>query len=144
MTPSNSMQKDNTRRSNWGHLQKKKAAICSVYHSNNWHAVADRSQGNPKQAHVYGPKTVCQSHLYWWQCFHFLCWREMIISILSHILFLVSGSVYEGESITIRTVCFIFRKTRAEILQLHNISTQSPSFTMHAVHHCTICFMTSI
>ena len=30
--------------------------------------------------------------------------------------------LYEGESIIIRTVCFIFRKTRAEILQLHNFS----------------------
>jgi len=28
---------------------------------------------------------------------------------------------YEDESIIIRTVCFIFRKTRAEILQLHNL-----------------------
>jgi hypothetical protein len=50
--------------------------------------------------------------------------------------------LYEGESITIRTVCFIFRKTRAEILQLHNFSTYSPCFTMYFVHHCTICFMT--
>jgi len=54
--------------------------------------VSDHGQGNPKQAHVYGPKTVCHSHLYWWQCFHFLCWREMIVS-LSHILFLVSDFV---------------------------------------------------
>jgi len=52
-------------------------------------------------------------------------------------------NIYEGESIIIRTVCFIFRKTRAEILQLHNFSTQSPCFTMHFVHHRTICFMTS-
>jgi len=50
---------------------------------------------------------------------------------------------YEGESIIIRTVCFIFRKTRTEILQLHNFSRQSPCFTMHSVHHRTICFMTS-
>jgi len=32
-------------------------------------------------------------------------------------------STYEGESIIIRSVHFIFTKTRAEILQLHNIST---------------------
>jgi len=51
--------------------------------------------------------------------------------------------IYEGESIIIRTVCFIFIKTRAEILQLYNFSTQSPCFTMHSVHHRTICFMTS-
>jgi hypothetical protein len=51
--------------------------------------------------------------------------------------------LYEGESIIIPTVCFIFRKTRAEILQLHNFSTQFPCFTMHSVHHRTICFMTS-
>jgi len=31
----------------------------------------------------------------------------------------------------------------AEILQLHNFSTQSPCFTMRFVHHRTICFMTS-
>jgi len=49
-------------------------------------------QGNPKQAHVYGPRTVFHGHLYWWQCFHFLCWRKMTVS-LSHILFLVSGFV---------------------------------------------------
>ena len=54
---------------------------------------------------------------------------------------IVSG--YEGESIIIRTVCFIFIKTRAEILQLHNFSAQSPCFTMHSVHYRTICFMTS-
>jgi hypothetical protein len=51
--------------------------------------------------------------------------------------------LYEGVSTIIRTVCFIFRKTRAESLQLHNFSTQSPCFTMHSVHHRTICFMTS-
>jgi len=54
-----------------------------------------------------------------------------------------SKIIYEGESIIIRTVCFIFIKTRAEILQLHNFSTQSPCFTMHFVHHRTVCFMTS-
>jgi hypothetical protein len=31
--------------------------------------------------------------------------------------------IYEGWSIITRTVCFIFMKTRAEILQLHNVST---------------------
>jgi len=53
------------------------------------------------------------------------------------------GRIYEAESIIIRTVCFIFIKTRAEILQLHNFSTQSPCFTTHSVHHRTICFMAS-
>jgi hypothetical protein len=54
-----------------------------------------------------------------------------------------TGGLYEGESIITRTVCFIFRKTWAEILQLHNFSTQSPCFTMHFVHHRTIRFITS-
>jgi len=52
-------------------------------------------------------------------------------------------TTYKGESIIICTVCFIFRKTRAEILQLHNLSIQSPCFTMCFVHHRTIWFMTS-
>ena len=47
--------------------------------------------------------------------------------------------IYEGEPIIIRTVCFIFIKTRSEILQLDNFSTQSPCCTMHFVHHRTIC-----
>jgi hypothetical protein len=34
--------------------------------------------------------------------------------------FLRRHELYEGESIIIRTVCFIFIKTMAEILQLHN------------------------
>jgi hypothetical protein len=50
---------------------------------------------------------------------------------------------YEGESITIRNVYFISIKTTVQILQLHNFSTQSPCFTMHSVHHRTICFMPS-
>jgi hypothetical protein len=50
---------------------------------------------------------------------------------------------YGGESVIIHNVCFIFIKTRAEILQLHNFPTQSPCFTMHSVHHHTISFMTS-
>ena len=33
---------------------------------------------------------------------------------------------YEGQSIIIRTVCFIFRKTTAEILQLHNFFNMVP------------------
>jgi len=36
---------------------------------------------------------------------------------------LVLRCIYEGESVIICTVCFIFKKTRAEILQLHNFST---------------------
>jgi hypothetical protein len=47
-------------------------------------------QGNPIQAHVYGPKAVCHGLRYWWQCFHFICWGEMTVSIPC-ILFLVSG-----------------------------------------------------
>ena len=34
--------------------------------------------------------------------------------------------MYEGESIIIRNVCFIFIKTMVEVLQLHNFATQSP------------------
>jgi hypothetical protein len=39
------------------------------------------------------------------------------------ILKLVIYILYEGESIIIPTVCFIFRKSRTETLQLHNFST---------------------
>jgi hypothetical protein len=54
-----------------------------------------------------------------------------------------TGHKYEGESVIICTVCFMFRKTRAEILKLHDFFFYFPCFTMHFVHHCTICFMTS-
>ena len=33
--------------------------------------------------HMFMVPGQFSSHLYWWQCFHFLCWREIIVS-LSH------------------------------------------------------------
>jgi hypothetical protein len=44
----------------------------------------------------------------------------LFIIIIGGILVLF---IYEGESIIIRNVCFIFIKTTVEILQLHNFST---------------------
>jgi len=68
----------------------------------------------------------------------------VFVSFLAQATICIELFTYEGESIIIRTVCLIsIKKTRAEILQPHNFSTQSPCFTMHFVHHRTICFMTS-
>ena len=55
------------------------ATISYVYHNNNQQC--HHGQGNPKQANAYGPKTVFQSHLYWWHCFHFLCRNDDSFSI---------------------------------------------------------------
>jgi len=39
------------------------------------------------------------------------------------VLYSPHSLLYEGESIIIRNVCFVFIETRVEILQLHNFST---------------------
>jgi hypothetical protein len=55
--------------------------------------------------------------------FNFIKWLDFLS--MSSICYKGVGDIYmyEGESIIIRDVCFIFIKIRVEILQLHNFST---------------------
>jgi len=50
-------------------------------------------------------------------------WYEYSLPRLKTKMNIVLLNMYEGESIIIRDVCFIFIKRRVEILQVHNFST---------------------